>query len=242
MDHHVKFLIVSDIHGNREALDAVLKDARGQYDRVVCLGDIVGYGADPNFIVDWARAHVSAIVRGCVTLSSASPAPEPGQVIEGSHIGLAVQNTLKKLKGPADIKEDSVSKKPRILIVLISHAVRRRYKSADPRGDSLGDADTDLAPLVHQIIEHTVEADPRKQHATPAKNRASIESNRSRTVRASTNSRSMPMLPTRNSSRTRWISLRSIEAVAIGFEVRTKKAAELIGFASPARPSEKTGT
>ena len=58
------FLIVSDIHGNREALEAVLKDARGRYDKIVCLGDIVGYGADPNFIVDWARADVSAIVRG----------------------------------------------------------------------------------------------------------------------------------------------------------------------------------
>lgn len=58
------FLIVSDIHGNREALEAVLADARGHYDRIVCLGDLAGYGADPNFTVDWARANVSAIVRG----------------------------------------------------------------------------------------------------------------------------------------------------------------------------------
>lgn len=58
------FLIVSDIHGNREALEAVLADARGQYDRIVCLGDLAGYGADPNFTVDWARANASAIVRG----------------------------------------------------------------------------------------------------------------------------------------------------------------------------------
>jgi predicted phosphodiesterase len=73
----MKFLIVSDIHGNREALEAVLKDSRGQYDQIVCLGDIVGYGADPNFIVDWARVHVSAIVRGnhdavCAGLESLS--------------------------------------------------------------------------------------------------------------------------------------------------------------------------
>lgn len=58
------FLIVSDIHGNREALEAVLADARGLYDRVVCLGDLAGYGADPNFAVEWARSNVSAIVRG----------------------------------------------------------------------------------------------------------------------------------------------------------------------------------
>jgi diadenosine tetraphosphatase ApaH/serine/threonine PP2A family protein phosphatase len=60
----VPFLIVSDIHGNREALEAVLADARGLYDRVVCLGDLAGYGADPNFAVEWARANVAAIVRG----------------------------------------------------------------------------------------------------------------------------------------------------------------------------------
>jgi predicted phosphodiesterase len=77
LGHNMKFLIVSDIHGNREALEAVLKDARGQYDRIVCLGDIVGYGADPNFIVDWAHADVSAIVRGnhdavCAGLESLS--------------------------------------------------------------------------------------------------------------------------------------------------------------------------
>jgi predicted phosphodiesterase len=77
LGHTMKFLIMSDIHGNREALEAVLKDSRGQYDQIVCLGDIVGYGADPNFIVDWARANVSAIVRGnhdavCAGLESLS--------------------------------------------------------------------------------------------------------------------------------------------------------------------------
>jgi len=60
----VPFLIVSDIHGNREALEAVLADARGLYDQVVCLGDLAGYGADPNFAVEWARSSVAAIVRG----------------------------------------------------------------------------------------------------------------------------------------------------------------------------------
>jgi predicted phosphodiesterase len=58
------FLILSDIHGNREALEAVLDHAQNRYDRILCLGDLVGYGADPNFVVDWAREHVAAIVRG----------------------------------------------------------------------------------------------------------------------------------------------------------------------------------
>jgi predicted phosphodiesterase len=60
----VPYLILADIHGNREALEAVLNHARGRYDQILCLGDLVGYGADPNFVVDWARAHAAAIVRG----------------------------------------------------------------------------------------------------------------------------------------------------------------------------------
>ncbi|HTB15469.1 MAG TPA: metallophosphoesterase family protein [Bryobacteraceae bacterium] len=58
------YLILSDIHGNREALEAVLANAQGRYDRILCLGDLVGYGADPNFAVDWARANAAAIIRG----------------------------------------------------------------------------------------------------------------------------------------------------------------------------------
>lgn len=58
------YLILSDVHANQEALEAVLKDARGLYDRVLCLGDLVGYGADPNFVVDWVRENATAVVRG----------------------------------------------------------------------------------------------------------------------------------------------------------------------------------
>lgn len=57
-------LIVSDIHANLEALEAVLADAKGLYDEIVCCGDIVGYGASPSETVEWVRANVSLIVRG----------------------------------------------------------------------------------------------------------------------------------------------------------------------------------
>jgi len=60
----VALLIVSDIHANQEALRAVLEDARGRYDRILCLGDLAGYGAEPNQVIEWARDHVTAIIRG----------------------------------------------------------------------------------------------------------------------------------------------------------------------------------
>jgi diadenosine tetraphosphatase ApaH/serine/threonine PP2A family protein phosphatase len=60
----LRYLILSDLHGNWEALQGVLGSADGQYDRIVCLGDLVGYGADPNAVTDWVRANASAVVRG----------------------------------------------------------------------------------------------------------------------------------------------------------------------------------
>ena len=47
-------LIISDIHANLTALDAVLSDA-GEVDAVWCLGDLVGYGPDPNECVERIR-------------------------------------------------------------------------------------------------------------------------------------------------------------------------------------------
>ena len=60
----MRYLVLSDIHGNWEALDAVAAQARGAYDAVVCCGDLVGYCADPNPVVDWVRANVAVVVRG----------------------------------------------------------------------------------------------------------------------------------------------------------------------------------
>ncbi len=51
----MRYLIISDIHSNLEALEAVLKDADGLYEAVLCLGDIVGYGPDPNECVERVR-------------------------------------------------------------------------------------------------------------------------------------------------------------------------------------------
>ncbi len=49
-------LIISDIHANLVALEAVLADAAGRYDAVWCLGDLVGYGPDPNECIERVRA------------------------------------------------------------------------------------------------------------------------------------------------------------------------------------------
>lgn len=60
----MRYLVLSDIHANLEALEAVLAAER-DYAQVLVLGDLVGYGADPNAVVDRVRdLPVAAIVRG----------------------------------------------------------------------------------------------------------------------------------------------------------------------------------
>lgn len=62
----MRYLILSDIHANLEALEAVLAHAGDDpYDRVLVLGDLVGYGADPNGVVDRVRAlQPDVLIRG----------------------------------------------------------------------------------------------------------------------------------------------------------------------------------
>jgi len=55
---------MSDLHANREALDAVVREAGGRYDQVICCGDLVGYGADPNPVTEWVHEHCAVVVRG----------------------------------------------------------------------------------------------------------------------------------------------------------------------------------
>ena len=50
----MRYLVISDIHSNLAAFEAVLADA-GSFDQVWCLGDMVGYGPDPNECVERLR-------------------------------------------------------------------------------------------------------------------------------------------------------------------------------------------
>jgi diadenosine tetraphosphatase ApaH/serine/threonine PP2A family protein phosphatase len=62
----MRYLTLTDIHANLEALDACLADAKPRgYDRVLVLGDLIGYGADPNAVVLRVQAlQPKAVVRG----------------------------------------------------------------------------------------------------------------------------------------------------------------------------------
>jgi len=97
----VRYLIVSDLHANLEALTAVLANSAGGYDRALCCGDLVGYGADPNPVCDWVRANCSVVVRGNHDRASTgqddlewfNPAgafADPGAVVHGALLALFI--------------------------------------------------------------------------------------------------------------------------------------------------------
>jgi diadenosine tetraphosphatase ApaH/serine/threonine PP2A family protein phosphatase len=48
----MRCLLISDIHANLYALQEVIKDVKGEYDEVWCLGDLVGYGPHPNECIE----------------------------------------------------------------------------------------------------------------------------------------------------------------------------------------------
>lgn len=60
----MRYLILSDLHANWEALDAVIRETAGKYDKAICCGDLVGYAADPNLVVNWVRDNCATVVRG----------------------------------------------------------------------------------------------------------------------------------------------------------------------------------
>ena len=60
----MKYAIISDLHANLEALRAVLDDASSKADAVVCLGDIVGYNADPHACLRRVRETCAVVIAG----------------------------------------------------------------------------------------------------------------------------------------------------------------------------------
>lgn len=60
----MRYLILSDLHANLEAFERCKALAQNKYDEVVCLGDLVGYGPDPNAVVEGVRAFAKTVIRG----------------------------------------------------------------------------------------------------------------------------------------------------------------------------------
>jgi diadenosine tetraphosphatase ApaH/serine/threonine PP2A family protein phosphatase len=96
----MKIAVITDLHANREAVEAVLEHARQQgAGQWVLLGDFVGYGADPAWVVEQARAlvrqgalvvmgnHDQAVVRG----AAPGMQPDARHVVEWTRSQLSAE-------------------------------------------------------------------------------------------------------------------------------------------------------
>jgi predicted phosphodiesterase len=110
----VRYLIVSDLHGNREALEAVLRDAAGGYDRAVCCGDLCDYGPDSAYTIDWARTQAAAVIRGnhdriCAGLDNMddfTPLAQASARWTMEHLSAPDRNYLRELpRGPMPVDD-----------------------------------------------------------------------------------------------------------------------------------------
>ena len=116
----MRYLILSDIHANLDALQAVLQDAgRVGYDRALVLGDLVGYGAEPNEVVDRIRAL------------------DPLAIIRGNHDKVA--SGVEEAEGFNPIAQEAVEWTHRTLT-----PDNRTYLASLPPGPILVDAETEI--------------------------------------------------------------------------------------------------
>ncbi|KAB2967501.1 MAG: metallophosphoesterase family protein [Thermoanaerobaculia bacterium] len=99
----MQFLILSDLHGNAEATDAVLRRVRRKkFDAVLVLGDLVGYGAGPNRVVEAVRnlAGPVHLVRG--NHDKVVAGLEPGENF--NHAALAAARWTAEHLKPANLR------------------------------------------------------------------------------------------------------------------------------------------
>jgi len=75
----MKIAVFSDIHGNLPALEALYRDIQGQaVDAVYCLGDLVGFGSNPNEVIQFIRENHILTVLGEYDEAAAFHLPDPG--------------------------------------------------------------------------------------------------------------------------------------------------------------------
>lgn len=130
----MRTLVVSDIHGNWPALEAV---AAVPHDAVVCLGDVVGYGPQPAECLRWLRASRASIVQGNHDRAVADGVP-PRCRLESEWLAAATHHIARRQL--TDEETAFLGGLPRTLdLVLDGRRVRLMHATpADPLYDYLG--------------------------------------------------------------------------------------------------------
>ena len=101
----MKIVVTADIHANMEALNAVLDSVNGQYDGFISLGDMVGYGPDPEACIQRVKG-LKKHTRPCILLTGNH---EEGLLkrLPSDWFGENARRSLKKLHSLFHGKTDS---------------------------------------------------------------------------------------------------------------------------------------
>ena len=149
----MRLAILSDLHANEQALDAVAAElAERQPDAVVCLGDVVGYGPDPVPVLDRIRDLAAVVVKGnhdeaVATGEGLGALPPDGQVAAQRHRDEIGDERRRWLDGLPLVAEFEG--------VTLAHAAPRdpsdwpRLESYRAVQDQFGAFDTDLCFVGH---------------------------------------------------------------------------------------------
>ncbi len=109
----MRTLVLSDIHANLTALEAVIQDA-ARFDRVFCLGDVVGYGPDPNECIsllqtlpqlDVIMGNHDAALCGIIDINRFNYEAQRALNIQASMLSAASRDWLELLDIEKDISE-----------------------------------------------------------------------------------------------------------------------------------------
>ncbi|MEZ6016647.1 MAG: metallophosphoesterase family protein [Planctomycetota bacterium] len=133
--------ILSDLHGNRPALQVALADTRARgVRRYVCLGDMVGYGAEPRFCLDAMMPRCGAPASDADALPEAPPL-EPGICLKGNHEEALLYSA------------DDFNPKARAAIEWTRDEINRDLERSEAYWDFMGNlsasAEDDLAMYAH---------------------------------------------------------------------------------------------
>ena len=162
-----RFAVVSDVHANLEALDAVLEKVRGL--EILCLGDLVDYGAEPDAVIGRLREagarciignHDAAVLTGDVSRFNARAAMSA--VWTGRTLTQESRMYLKGLKEELTLDEEGAA-----LALFHGSPDDRLWEYVDPRthsdlfGHYLDKIGADVIGLGHTHVPYVWERDGR---------------------------------------------------------------------------------